>query len=460
MHLYSAFAIIFLAVQSSSAAVNESRVSNLQLEPEQARIYGCRSHCQSLLSEADPVDRDNVGAYYDAKFYATSPDFASSTPGDVLKKELVHPGFGRLHSISRSVWRFQYTSLDANDSLVPSSGIIMFPRTSMPDIPLGDQRNVLPLVAYAHGTIGQHYGCAPSSGMHFFEQENLEPLLAEGYTVVATDYAGLGNNYTSHKYLSFAAHANDIYYSVVAARKMFPIVFNDKWMSIGHSQGGGAVWKLAEHPLVQDPRSGYVGTVSIAPAVNMSDLATTTYEKILPLPNYQDYSVTGLSALLLTGIKAAYPEYQMPWAADALQNMLHFTNITQSCAVAITTLATNLRIEQIMAPGAATPMNDDILKQWTQQHAAAQGDPASMPMLLIQGLEDTAVLPECTIRAYESATRLNTIGLLEYSGLNHTAVIAASVPRWLQFMKDRFSDHPTDFETSRVTFDANSTIAR
>lgn len=135
----------------------------------------------------------------------------------------------------------------------------------------------------------------------------------------------------------------------------------------------------------------------------MSDLATTTYEKILPLPNYQDYSVTGLSALLLTGIKAAYPEYQMPWAADALQNMLHFTNITQSCAVAITTLATNLRIEQIIAPGAATPMNDDILKQWTQQHAAAQGDPASMPMLLIQGLEDTAVLPECTIRAYESA---------------------------------------------------------
>ncbi|THV91082.1 alpha/beta-hydrolase [Aureobasidium pullulans] len=460
MHLYSAFAIIFLAVQSSLAAVNESRVSNLQLEPEQARIYGCRSHCQSLLSEADPVDRENVGAYYDAKFYATSPDFASSTPGDVLKKELVHRGVGRLHSISLSVWRFQYTSLDANDSLVPSSGIIMFPRTSMPDIPLGDQRNVLPLVAYAHGTIGQHYGCAPSSGMHFFEQENLEPLLAEGYTVVATDYAGLGNNYTSHKYLSFAAHANDIYYSVVAARKMFPIVFNDKWMSIGHSQGGGAVWKLAEHPLVQDPRSGYVGTVSIAPAVNMSDLATTTYEKILPLPNYQDYSVTGLSALLLTGIKAAYPEYQMPWAADALQNMLHFTNTTQSCAVAITTLAKNLRIEQIIAPGAATPMNDDILKQWTQQHAAAQEDPASMPMLLIQGLEDTAVLPECTIRAYEFATRLNTIGLLEYSGLNHTAVIAASAPRWLQFMKDRFSDHPTDFETSRVTFDANSTITR
>ena len=184
------------------------------------------------------MDLENVGAYFDAKFYATSPDFASSTPGDVLKKELVHPGLGRLHSISRSVWRFQYTSLDANDSLVPSSGIIMFPRTSMPDIPLGDQRNVLPLVAYAHGTIGQHYGCAPSSGMHFFEQDNLEPLLAEGYTVVATDYAGLGNNYTSHKYLSFAAHANDIYYSVVAARKMFPIVFNDKWMSIGHSQGG------------------------------------------------------------------------------------------------------------------------------------------------------------------------------------------------------------------------------
>ncbi|THY35104.1 alpha/beta-hydrolase [Aureobasidium pullulans] len=450
MHLYSAFAIIFLAVRSTSAAINESRVSNLQLEPEQARIYGCRSHCQSLLSEADPVDRANVGASYDAKFYATSPDFASSTPGDVLKKELVHPGVGRLHSVSRLVWRFQYTSLDANDSLVPSSGIIMFPRTSMADIPLGDQRNVLPMVAYAHALLANTTAaprllpCTSSSRRtwnHYWPRDVL-------WSLPITPY------------LSFAAHANDIYYSVVAAHKMFPIVFNNKWMSFGHSQGGGAVWKLAEHPLVQYHRSGYVGTVSIAPAVNMSDLATTTYDKVLPLPDYQDYCVTGLSALLLTGIKAAYPEYQMPRAADALQNMLHFTNITQSCAVAITALATNLRREQIIAPGAATPMNDDILNQWTQQHAAAQGDPASMPMLLIQGLEDTAVLPECTIRAYESATRLNTIGLLEYSGLNHTAVIAASAPRWLQFMKDRFSDHSTDFETSRVTFDANSTITR
>ncbi|KAJ0146726.1 Vacuolar amino acid transporter 1 [Fusarium oxysporum f. sp. albedinis] len=42
-----------------------------------------------------------------------------------------------------------------------------------------------------------------------------------GYAVVATDYARLGNHYTDHKYCTYPAHANDVYYSCGALTGWF-----------------------------------------------------------------------------------------------------------------------------------------------------------------------------------------------------------------------------------------------
>ena len=62
------------------------------------------------------------------------------------------------------------------------------------------------------------------------------PLLLRGYAVLTTDYAGLGNNFTEHKYISFAIHTHDLYYSVQIVYKAFPTGFIDERISIGHSK--------------------------------------------------------------------------------------------------------------------------------------------------------------------------------------------------------------------------------
>jgi pimeloyl-ACP methyl ester carboxylesterase len=445
MHIFKLLAVISTAISACSASTS-GQATNFDLGAKVAFQHGCNEMCQAILEVTNVADLQVVGTDFDQDFYDTASSFKTSSPGDLLKLE---PLDSTLLDIPAGIatFRFQYTSIDIDGSHAPSSGLVMFPFATP------EQGNgKFPLVAYAHGTIGLNRGCAPSTSPNLFDYISWSPLLLEGYAVVATDYVGLGTNHTSHKYLSLAAHANDIYYSVVAARKAFPGVFTDKWMSVGHSQGGGAVWKLSEHPLVQNPKSGYIGTVSIAPAVNALDLATTTYDKILPLKDFHDYVVTAEFMFLLKGLTAAYPHYDMPWAAEALKKRLSYAEAAQSCAFATLGLTLDLLRDQLIVSGGANPKNDKTLKKWTLRNAAAQGAPASMPMLVIQGLNDTSILSECTLRAYKNATANgNKVRLLEYPGLDHSATTAASSPAWLGFIRDRFSSHPAAFESSRST---------
>jgi len=95
-------------------------------------------------------------------------------------------------------------------------------------------------------------------------------LIKSGYAVIATDYAGLGNNYTGRPYSALAAHADDVFYSMAAARKILGSSLSAGWMSAGHSKGGGTVWSLAESPLLQKSSNiagNYLRTVAIAPGV-------------------------------------------------------------------------------------------------------------------------------------------------------------------------------------------------
>lgn len=49
----------------------------------------------------------------------------------------------------------------------------------------------------------------------------------------------------------------------------FPNDLTREWVSIGHSQGGGAAYELSEYKLVQDDSRGYLNDVSIAPITKL-----------------------------------------------------------------------------------------------------------------------------------------------------------------------------------------------
>jgi hypothetical protein len=122
------------------------------------------------------------------------------------------------------------------------------------------------LVAFAHGTTGVFRGCAPSTASYLYDYNIWTPLLSVGYAVVATNYVGLRNGMSKHKYIASAANTIVVYWSIAAALKAFPNDLTRECASIGHSQSGGTMYKVSEHELVREDSGGYLGDVSVAPS--------------------------------------------------------------------------------------------------------------------------------------------------------------------------------------------------
>lgn len=133
-----------------------------------------------------------------------------------------------------SAVRILYHSRGLNGEDIAASGVVLIPAGKPP-------RDGWPVIAWAHGTSGVARMCAPSLMKDVeYGEEGLMPMVAAGFAVIAPDYAGLGTP-GPHPYDNKIPQANDVAYSVPAA---FAAVasLGKKWVAIGHSQGGVAVW--------------------------------------------------------------------------------------------------------------------------------------------------------------------------------------------------------------------------
>ncbi|KAI9038886.1 alpha/beta hydrolase family protein [Aspergillus affinis] len=382
--------------------------ANFNLSFSTMQQYGCDKECQRIFALAQSEDRKQFGTDFDFDFYATSPHFNGSRPGDLLKFEPVNPT--TLDIVSGvSVYRFQYTSQSLNSTLVPATGFIAIPYASTRN----DKK--YKVIAYAHGTIGVFRGCPPSREPTLYEYGSWSPLINRGYAVVATDYAGLGNDYIDHEYLSFPAHANDLYYSMVAARQAFPTLFTQELMSVGLSQGGGAVWKLSESPLHQ---TGTAGSSN-----------PSSYDIIYEIP------------WLPIALQRAFPRQKVPMLGKKLMERVELATQAQTCYYGISSLMYGLQPSDILGDTGITEAAR-YLQEWQNRVAPGQGAKATGPIMIVQGLNDTAVLPDITVDAYRDTCRHgNEAHLRLYGGLDHSGVFPASAVDWLSFIDDHFT-HP------------------
>src|SRR5690606_20866749 len=111
-------------------------------------------------------------------------------------------------------WRILYRSQDLHGNDVAASGTVYAPASGQP--PPGGR----PVVAWAHPTTGMSDDCAPSrQGDPSAPLDWLEGMLANGWVVTATDYAGLGTPGTL-AYLVGVSAAHDVLNSVRAARQI------------------------------------------------------------------------------------------------------------------------------------------------------------------------------------------------------------------------------------------------
>lgn len=188
-------------------------------------------------------------------FY-TPPDPLPTTPGVLLRSEPLG-----IAVAGGTASRILYTSELADGTISVSGGMLF-----VPDAPAPAEGR--PVIAWAHGTIGQGDACAPSRSTDPLTDLDgwLEETLRLGWVVVATDYSGLGTPGPNF-YLVGDQEARDVVHSVRAVQEQAQT--GSRYTVYGHSQGGhSALWTglLAEGI---DPGLDLIAVAAAAPAAEL-----------------------------------------------------------------------------------------------------------------------------------------------------------------------------------------------
>ncbi|KAJ4187809.1 hypothetical protein NW759_016861 [Fusarium solani] len=425
------------------------QVANLNISQSTAAEYGCNSICYENFQIGLAIDATLYGAIYDAEFYETASNFSSSKPGDVLKLKPINATLQSDIPAGTTAYKFQYVSKNIYSKNVPVTGFIAFPYASRTN---GQKYRA---IAYAHGTSGVFRGCAPSAMPNLYDYGSWSFILQRGYAIIATDYAGLGNNYTPHHYQASPAQAHDLYYSVAAAQSLFGGSLTTEWMSVGHSQGGGAVWALAESPLLRENPlclGEYLGTVAQAPGVRLKEIALLAVQAATSSSSSDIVSVRavlGEFGWLVLGLRSITPEDSQRWLQPTFKKRLELAELAQACYASAQSLVADLDIEDVVDLSDTTLFDAlDVM-----QNLTARGDGKSrQPVLVVQGLADALVLPKAVETSYNASCQSgNEVHLQLYPGLDHTPVIPASAPSFLQWIDDRFDGVRTTGQCSNDT---------
>ncbi|BCY08021.1 alpha/beta fold hydrolase [Actinoplanes sp. L3-i22] len=263
--------------------------------------------------------------------------------------------------------RIQYLSTSITGSTITSTGLVLTPKT-------GKKNKV---VAWAHGTTGLAYQCAPSTNQGVFWAEArtaVAELLSRGWTVAATDYPGLGSA-GQHPYLIGASEGRAIIDSVKAARNL-DSALSTQYVIDGHSQGGQGALFASQMAPAYDGNLVLKGTASIAPLSNADYLAP-----FIPGTPAQGYLV-----MALYGLNAVDSSVQ-PLTILATPAKAKVGVLSTGCLNEILAAYQNLTATQLVVGGV---LPNSVLTKLGQYDNPAQTAPTA-PILVVQGTADEAV---------------------------------------------------------------------
>jgi hypothetical protein len=134
-----------------------------------------------------------------------------------------------------------YVTTDTFGEKALSTGTVFLPPGTAPE-------GGWPVISWAHGTSGLGDACAPSLIGPTYAERDLPYLanwLAQGYAIVASDYAGLGTPGLP-TYLDGRTTAHNVVDMVMAGRN-YSEDLSRSWVAVGQSQGGGAAIYTARY---------------------------------------------------------------------------------------------------------------------------------------------------------------------------------------------------------------------
>lgn len=323
-----------------------------------------------LLGDAN--EQDGLAA-----FYAQPSDASTEDPGTLMKSE-------RLEGVpvDSEAWRIMYRTTDLNGDPAVATGIIVTPLGEAP--PNG--RTVL---AWGHPTTGSAADCAPSRDFDpFIGIEGLRPMLDRGYTVVATDYVGMGTP-GADSYLVGATAGNSVLDSVRAAQAIPEAAAGSDVVLWGHSQGGQAALFAAERAASYAPELTVQAVAVAAPAADLSAL----------MENHLD-DVSGVTIGAY-----AFQSYAEVYADDGAELTSILTEDGRRILPEMNKLCLLSHIDElhkIAQPVVGRFVSEDPTKTEPWSTLLRENSAGSVafdaPLFVAQGLKDQLVLPDDTKR--------------------------------------------------------------
>lgn len=322
-----------------------------------------------------------------------------------------------------TAWRIRYETRDKDGKPTESTGVLVAPGGTPP----AGGRNV---VAWAHGTTGIVEACAPSLGKKALTGiPGLADMVARGWTVVASDYPGLGTT-GPHAYLVGDEAANAVLDSVRAARGLADAGAGSRFAVWGHSQGGHAALFTGQQAGRYAPELQLAGVVAAAPPTDLAANLTgmdATIRGVLTALTAQSWSQVYGADLSTIGNKTTQ---------GVISRTAQTCDGETSLAGLVRVVRLRHRLDKVDLTG-AEPWRGLLARN-------SVGTPASgVPLLVIQGNADPLISATVTrdyvTRACAAGARVR---MEEVASKDHAGIAIATASDATGWIADRFARQP------------------
>jgi pimeloyl-ACP methyl ester carboxylesterase len=262
-----------------------------------------------------------------------------------------------------------------------------------------------------------------------YGSEGLMPMVAAGFVVIATDYAGLGTP-GPHLYDNKIAQANDVVYSVPAARAAVPLL-GPRWVAIGHSQGGVAVWGVAElEAKLKDPT--YRGAISVA--------GDMSYESFEAHDAVTFDTVTNLYwPLTAFGVKASYPSLDVARMLTPVMLERYEDVTSKGCWYYAYAAAAEIGHQAAVRPG--WNKIPELVRY--NRDSRSTDKPIRGPLMVLAGDDDASVNFANIQQGVKEACRNHLpIEFVHRPGLDHDPLMEKTIDLQLDWVRARLDGKP------------------
>ena len=324
-----------------------------------------------------------------------------------------------------NAFRLLYVSETGEGVRAASGGMIFIPTAPAPE---GGR----PVVAWAHGTVGQGDACAPSRSANVLQDTDnwLDQMMALGWVVVSTDYAGLGTP-GSNRYLVAQDEARDVVNSVRAARVFPGADAGPRWVVWGHSQGGHSSLWTGHLAGELAPELTLLGAAAAAPAANL-------------LPIMRAQWPTTIGWVIGPQVAVSWPDAYPGTPLDGVLSEAGLDNYEQ------------LAVQCTKASGIEGLVRRQFGQTFFEADPSAQAQwraiteeqsvpplPADMPAFVAQGTADEVVLPGPNALLQDQwCAAGSTLTMLWMGGIGHLAAATTAGPDVVPWIADRFAGRP------------------